>query len=101
MSPIADLTKTEVFSLAATLNVIEEIQQAAPTDGLWGDGRKDEDQIGASYAELEWAMDYSDERSGLTNRQIEVLDIYNRLHKINQHKMLPIPVCKIPENLKN
>ena len=101
LSPIADLTKTEVFSLAATLNVIEEIQQAAPTDGLWGDGRKDEDQIGASYAELEWAMDYSDERSGLTNRQIEVLDIYNRLHKINQHKMLPIPVCKIPENLKN
>ena len=101
LSPIADLTKTEVFSLAATLNVIEEIQQAAPTDGLWGDGRKDEDQIGASYAELEWAMDYSDERSGLTSRQIEVLDIYNRLHKINQHKMLPIPVCKIPENLKN
>jgi len=101
LSPIADLTKTEVFSLAATLNVIEEIQQAAPTDGLWGDGRKDEDQIGASYAELEWAMDYSDERSGLTNRQIEVLDIYNRLHKINQDKMLPIPVCKIPENLKN
>lgn len=101
LSPIADLTKTEVFSLGVTLNVINEIQQAAPTDGLWGDGRKDEDQIGASYAELEWAMDYSGEMSDLTNRQIEVLNIYNRLHKINQHKMIPIPVCKIPENLKN
>jgi NAD+ synthase len=100
LSPIADLTKTEVFALASTLNVIEEIQQAAPTDGLWGDGRKDEDQIGASYAELEWAMGFSGEKNDLTKRQIEVLNIYNRLHKINQHKMLPIPVCKIPDNLK-
>lgn len=100
LSPIADLTKTEVFALAATLNVIEKIQQAAPTDGLWGDGRKDEDQIGASYAELEWAMGFSGEKNDLTKRQIEVLNIYNRLHKINQHKMLPIPVCKIPDNLK-
>jgi len=100
LSPIADLTKTEVFALAATLNVIEEIQQAAPTDGLWGDGRKDEDQIGASYAELEWAMGFSGEKNDLAKRQIEVLNIYNRLHKINQHKMLPIPVCKIPDNLK-
>ena len=101
LSPIADLTKSEVFAMAKNLNVIDEIQQAAPTDGLWGDGRKDEDQIGASYAELEWAMDYSGEMSDLTKRQIEVLNIYNRLHKINQHKMIPIPVCKIPENLKN
>jgi NAD+ synthase len=100
LSPIADLTKTEVFALAANLNVIEEIQQAAPTDGLWGDGRKDEDQIGASYAELEWAMSFSGEMNDLTKRQIEVINIYNRLHKINQHKMLPIPVCKIPDNLK-
>ena len=100
LSPIADLSKTEVFALAATLNVIEEIQQAAPTDGLWGDGRKDEDQIGASYAELEWAMDFSGDKNDLTERQIEVLDIYNRLHKLNKHKMLPIPVCKIPNNLK-
>ena len=100
LSPIADLTKTEVFALAATLNVIEKIRQAAPTDGLWGDGRKDEDQIGASYAELEWAMGFSGEKNDLTKRQIEVLNIYNRLHKINQHKMLPIPVCKIPDNLK-
>ena len=100
LSPRADLTKTEVFALSATLNVIEEIQQAAPTDGLWGDGRKDEDQIGASYAELEWAMGFSGEKNDLTKRQIDVLNIYNRLHKINQHKMLPIPVCKIPDNLK-
>ena len=70
-------------------------------DRLMGVGIVPLDDPESAYAELEWAMDYSDERSGLTSRQIEVLDIYNRLHKINQHKMLPIPVCKIPENLKN
>ena len=56
LSPIADLNKTEVFALAAHLGVIDEIQQAAPTDGLWGDDRTDEDQLGATYPELEWAM---------------------------------------------
>ena len=100
LSPIADLTKTEVYELAKSMQVIQDIQEVAPTDGLWGDGRKDEDQIGASYAELEWAIDYTGERLGLSKRQIEVLDIYFSLHKINKHKMLPIPVCKIPENLK-
>ena len=61
ISPIADLTKTEVFALAAHLGVIEAIQQAAPTDGLWGDDRTDEDQLGASYPELEWAMAWEDQ----------------------------------------
>ena len=56
ISPIADLLKTEVYQIARELDIIEEIIQAAPTDGLWGDGRSDEDQLGASYGELEWAM---------------------------------------------
>jgi len=100
ISPIADLTKTEVFSLAAYLNVIDGIQNAQPTDGLWSDGRKDEDQIGATYAELEWAMTFTGDILSLSSREKEVLDIYNRLHRINKHKMVPIPVCKIPDNLK-
>lgn len=100
LSPIADLTKTEVFAMGERLNVIEEIQNAAPTDGLWGDGRKDEDQIGASYAELEWAMDFSGNQDGLSDRETKVIEIYKRLHEMNSHKMQPIPVCKIPNNLR-
>lgn len=100
LSPIADLNKTEVFALAAHLNVIQEILKAKPTDGLWGDDRTDEEQIGASYPELEWAMEFRGDEKSLTARQTEVLHIFRRLNKINQHKMLPIPVCQIPEDLK-
>ena len=100
LSPIADLTKTEVYHLADSLNVIDGIQKAQPTDGLWGDGRKDEDQIGATYTELEWAMSFKGNQSDLDDRKKEVLKIFNRLHQVNKHKMIPIPVCIIPDNLR-
>jgi NAD+ synthase len=101
LSPIADLNKTEVYALGKELDVIDDIMVAKPTDGLWGDDRSDEDQLGASYVELEWAMDYQEETpSNLSVRQQEVLGIYKRLHAANQHKMDPIPVCTIPENIK-
>jgi NAD+ synthase len=96
ISPIADLTKTEVIELAAAVGVINEIVIAKPTDGLWGDSRSDEDQLGASYPELEWAMDFKGDESLLNERQYEVLSIYRRLNSINKHKMEPIPVCSIP-----
>ena len=102
ISPIADLMKTEVFGLAKHLGIIESIQNAPPTDGLWDDDRSDEDQLGASYSELEWAMQYLEQKNSqkLTPRQSEVLAIYNTFHNANKHKMLPIPVCEIPENLR-
>lgn len=103
LSPIADLMKSEVYQIAKYLGVNHEIQNAAPTDGLWGDDRTDEDQLGASYDELEWAMKMQFEGNstdGFSERQKEVFSIYNRLNKANQHKMNPIPVCVIPENLK-
>jgi len=100
LSPIADLTKTDVWTVSKEVGVIDEIVQAKPTDGLWTDGRSDEDQIGASYSELEWAMNFNGEMSTLTERQNTVLKIYTRLNKINRHKVEPIPVCIIPENLK-
>ena len=100
LSPIADLTKSEVKELAAHLGVIDEIVQAKPTDGLWGDGRSDEDQLGATYPELEWAMDFTGDEASLNSRQKEVLGIYRRLHRINKHKMEPIPVCIIPAEIK-
>ena len=99
LSPIADLMKTEVYELAAHLGVAQSIQLAAPTDGLWGDDRSDEDQIGASYPELEWAMRYLEQPTAsneiLSERQKEVLAIYTRMHKANRHKMEAIPVCKL------
>jgi NAD+ synthase len=100
ISPIADLMKTEVFTLAKELNIIQSIQSAAPTDGLFDDGRSDEDQIGATYPELEWAMEFKGDESSLTERQREVTTIFNRLNRVNKHKMIPIPVCEIPKAFK-
>jgi len=103
LSPIADLLKSEVYEIAKYLDVPMSIQNAAPTDGLFGDSRTDEDQIGASYDELEWAMKMQAEgkhSSDFQDRQRIVFDIYSRLNRANQHKMVPIPVCEIPLNLK-
>ncbi|TMM29635.1 NAD(+) synthase [Polaribacter aestuariivivens] len=103
LSPIADLMKSEVYKLAAYLNVPNSIQKAQPTDGLFGDSRTDEDQIGASYDELEWAMEMQDQGKTINDfsgRKQEVFKIYERLNRINQHKMIPIPVCEIPNELK-
>jgi NAD+ synthase len=105
VSPIADLMKTEVYELAAHLGVAQSIQLAAPTDGLWGDDRSDEDQIGASYPELEWAMRFVESSNEsavvLSERQQEVLSIYRRMNAANQHKMRPIPVCVVPKEMTN
>ncbi len=103
ISPIADLMKSEVYALAKELGVVNSIQKAPPTDGLFADGRSDEDQIGATYDELEWAMKFianPHDFSTLNERQKTVLDIFTRMNNANQHKMIPIPVCIIPEQLK-
>jgi len=104
VSPIADLVKTEVYALGEHVGVNDMIMKAAPTDGLWGDDRTDEDQIGASYPELEWAMEIAEKANigftSFTSRQQRVFEIYSRLNTINQHKMEPIPVCVIPKRLK-
>lgn len=114
ISPIADLYKTDVYALAAEMGIVESILKAPPTDGLWGDDRTDEEQIGASYPELEWAMEFirdhenssgswsdvSVDDLGVNERQKQVLKIFWRMNRANQHKMLPIPVCEIPAYLK-
>jgi NAD+ synthase len=99
ISPIADLKKSEIFHLANHLNIIKSILAAKPTDGLWDDGRTDEDQMGANYKDLENAMDLIERKvpnSDLSENEIKTRDIYKKLHFQNKHKMLPIPVCKIP-----
>ena len=103
ISPIADLLKSEVFKLADHLGIVSSIQKAKPTDGLWDDDRSDEDQLGATYEELEWAMNYLElnSQNNLSERQKKVLEIYSGHHQTNLHKMNPIPVCEIPESLKS
>jgi len=96
LSPIADLMKSEVYQLGHYLKIPQSILTAKPTDGLFGDDRSDEDQIGANYDELEWAM--TENEAGKTaedfsGRQKLTFEIFQRLNKINQHKMNPIPVC--------
>lgn len=102
LSPIADLLKTEVYTIAKYFGINNEIIEAAPTDGLWGDDRTDEDQIGATYPELEWAMKMHDagkKAEDFSGREQEVFKIYKRFNTANKHKMIPIPVCEIPNNL--
>jgi len=109
LSPVADLTKTEVRGLGKYMGIIEEIITAAPTDGLWDDGRSDEEQLKCTYVELEWAMEYVEnaekditsansklpDTDNLNDREIEVLEIYLSRHNAGQHKVNPIPVCYV------
>jgi len=99
LSPIANLMKSEVRAMAKELGIINEIVNAIPTDGLWSDGRNDEDQIGASYNDLEWAMEYYDKfgenQNNLSEHQKNVLTIYVKRHKSNHHKLVSPPVCLV------
>ncbi|WP_179008830.1 NAD(+) synthase [Winogradskyella forsetii] len=103
LSPIADLLKSEVYQIGDYLKVPESIMKAAPSDGLFGDARSDEDQIGASYPELEWAMQMKDEGKTVADfegRQRKAFEIFMRYNTSNKHKMIAIPICEIPNNLK-
>ena len=96
ISPIADLMKSEVYELAREFGILDEILNSPPTDGLWEDGRTDENQMGATYEELEWAMEnYPDKgNEGWTQRQSEVMEMFTKLNAQNSHKMKPIPIYK-------
>ena len=87
ISPIADCNKSEVWELGKELNILKEIIEADPTDGLWDDGRTDEGQLGFKYEDLEEAM---------KNPNSPHRKEYEKIRKQNLHKMEPIPVCKIP-----
>lgn len=103
LSPIADLMKSDVYALGEFLTIPQSILTAAPTDGLFGDNRTDEDQLGASYDELEWAMlsaESGKTPADFTGREKSVFEIYKRLNTNNKHKMDAIPVCLIPKTLK-
>lgn len=103
VSPIADLYKTEVYELARAMNLVESIQNAIPTDGLWDVERTDEQQIGATYPELEkiqkeWGTKTEADYEG---RDLEVFKIFSRMNRAAQHKINPIPVADIPEEWRS
>lgn len=103
VSPIADLMKSDIYALAEYLEVPESIRFAPPADGLFADDRSDEDQLGASYDELEWAMlEAGAGKTGenFTGREKEVFQIFKKLNSANKHKMSPIPVCEIPDDFR-
>jgi len=92
ISPIANFMKSEVYCLAKELDIIQDIQNASPTDGLWSDGRTDEQQLGCSYNDLEWAMNFNGNESNLSMEKLSILHRYRNLHKQNLHKMIEIPI---------
>ena len=103
ISPIADLMKSEVFQMSKLLEINDDILKAKPTDGLWDDDRSDEEQIGASYTDLENVMNMLEkgiEPDTFEKELKRIYDIYIKYHKTNKHKMIDIPVCKIPEEYK-
>ena len=102
LSPIADLIKTDVKNVAIHLGINNEIIKAPPTDGLWDDSRTDEDQVGATYEELEKAMKQIEDKvnfNELSSREKDVYNILNFFNSSNKHKMEPIPICIIPDDV--
>lgn len=97
IAPIADLYKTEVWMIGEHLGVDERIISAPPTDGLWDDGRTDEDQIGTSYAMLEWVMEKGlrEDPMFLNEEQTNAINVYQKFHTQNKHKMVEIPTFKL------
>jgi NAD+ synthase len=98
ISPIADLYKTEVRNLGRHLGVIDEIINAEPTDGLWEDNRVDEVQIGATYEELEWAMEKGIGKQNYSEKEYRIIETYLSFNKKNKHKMVSIPIFDLKEN---
>ncbi len=97
IAPIADLYKTEVWQLGKSLGIDQRIIEAKPTDGLWDDGRTDEDQIGTSYEMLEWVMEkgINEDSMFLSEDQINAIKIYKKFNNQNKHKMISIPTFKL------
>lgn len=98
ISPIADLYKTEVRELGRYLGIPQDIIDAVPTDGLWDDNRNDESQIGATYEELEWVMEYGVNKTSYTEKEFKVLETYQKFNEKNKHKMVSIPIFNLKEN---
>ena len=101
IAPIADLYKTQVWGLGEYMNILDDIQNAAPTDGLWDDKRTDESQLGSSYEMLEWVMENNipeDTADDYDEEKRAAIQQYHKFNRMNKHKMLPIPTFKLEKD---
>jgi NAD+ synthase len=102
ISPIADLMKSEVYTIAKQLKIDQAIIDAEPTDGLWEDGRTDKDQLkGLTYDQMEQAMLLDEDIAtefGHDQKEKDLLKTYYEIRKPNLHKMNPIPIFKKPRS---
>ena len=94
ISPIGDLYKSQVWQLGRELGILDDIINAAPTDGLWDDGRTDQDQLGGlTYSDLELAMQQDLGAVAVADStQQHNLNSYRAIRARSLHKMNPIPV---------
>jgi NAD+ synthase len=102
ISPIGDCLKTDVWAMGQELGLLDAIIDAPPTDGLWADGRNDEDQLGMTYPELERAMlQDTDKEHGqyATAQEAKLVKKYRAIRARNMHKMTPVPVCKFDQKI--
>ena len=83
MSPLANLTKTEVIALAKELNLPDTLVHKIPQDGLTG--LTDEQSFGFSYAELDAYI-----RDGIEPSK-EVKAKIDSMHEKNLFKLQPMP----------
>lgn len=103
INPLADLYKSDIYTIAKKLKISKSIIKAEPTDGLWGDNRSDKDQLGFSYEDLEWAMKKLEKSKNINNNFFNkkiLIDKFLILNKKSKHKNKLIPICKIPDYLK-
>ncbi|WP_185877935.1 NAD(+) synthase [Blattabacterium cuenoti] len=101
LQPIADLNKSDIQIIAKKLKILYEIRNSIPTDGLWKDERTDKEQIGLSYDDLELAMKIKDKKlKYFSKKEYSIIKKYQYLHNKNKHKIIPIPICHIPNYMK-
>ena len=87
--PICRLTKEEVRNVASILGVRKELVERVPSAGLY-EGQTDEKEMGILYKDLD---------AYLLGQKVdeEVVNKIERLHRISEHKRVPIPR---PEDFK-
>lgn len=82
-SPLGNLTVREVLQIGDDLGLPYELVHKTPSDGM--SGMSDEDKLGFTYEDLEKYF-------GCEDISMEVEDKIERLHKVNLHKLQPMPM---------
>ena len=85
-SPMAHMLVEEVRQIGRTLGLPEDLIEKIPTDGL--SGKTDEDKLGFTYETLDHYIQTGE------CADTEIKEKIDRLHRINLHKLQPMPLYK-------